>query len=260
MRSILLGAAVVACGFCQGTGDAPPVVQIVCKPGIATNVIRRYASARAAVNVLGMAAVTGLPQSWMVEMHPNFGSLEDLDRALRAVDGARWVSDTDTAGQDDLIAPPRTLTAVLRVALSYHPDQAIRALPKARYMRVTVHHVRPGLEPDFATSLVLRQLTNDTINLDRPELVYQVMSGAPSSTYVLFSPLSTLRGLDEGVPDLPAYAAPIADARAKAAPKAADFLINREHLLFRLEPGLSYVSDDFAAGDPQFWRGTASGQ
>ena len=29
----------------------------------------------------------------------------------------------------------------------------------------------------------------------------------------------------------------------------------REHLLFRVEPRISYVSSDFADVDPEFWRG-----
>ena len=31
--------------------------------------------------------------------------------------------------------------------------------------------------------------------------------------------------------------------------------MNREHLLFRVEPRISYVSDDFAEAEPEFWRG-----
>jgi hypothetical protein len=255
MKLIWLSAVAVCGAFAQGPSEAPPIIQIVCKPGTAPTATRPYAAVGAAVNVLGMAAVTGLPQTWMIEMHPNFGSLEDLDKALRSLDRGRGGNEAGSDGPDELLSPPRTLTAVLRPALSYHPDQAIRALPKARYLRVTLHHIRPGLEGDFAGSVGLRQMSNDTISLDRPDLMYQVISGAPSTTFVVLSPLNTLRTLDDGLPDLPAYAAPIADARAKAAPKAADYLISREHILFRVERGLSYVSDDFAAGDPEFWRG-----
>jgi hypothetical protein len=35
---------------------------------------------------------------------------------------------------------------------------------------------------------------------------------------------------------------------------------NSQYLLFRVEARLSYVSDDFAAGDETFWRGKPSGQ
>jgi hypothetical protein len=61
--------------------------------------------------------------------------------------------------------------------------------------------------------------------------------------------------MDEGVADVPAFAAGVADERAKTAPKQAELEIAREHMLFRVEPRLSYVSDDFAASDGGFWRG-----
>ncbi len=35
--------------------------------------------------------------------------------------------------------------------------------------------------------------------------------------------------------------------------------LNREHLLLRVEPRLSHVSDDFAEADPEFWRGKPGG-
>jgi hypothetical protein len=51
------------------------------------------------------------------------------------------------------------------------------------------------------------------------------------------------------------YAQGIAEARAKAKASNTPAEIGREHLLFRLEPRLSYVSEDFAAVDTSFWRG-----
>ena len=57
--------------------------------------------------------------------------------------------------------------------------------------------------------------------------------------------------MDEGVADLPVYAEGIADARTKARAKVApESEISREHLLFRVDPRLSYVSDEFALNRP----------
>ncbi len=209
-----------------------------------------------------MTAATGLPQSWTIELHDSFASVEDLDRAISAIASAPSARDAfgQPIQQDDLLAPPRTMLALLEREWSYRPDEAARLLPKARYVSVTIHRIRVGLEADFAELVRLRKLTNDSINLDRPEIAYRVVSGAPAGMYLVISPLSNLRSLDEGVADVPAFAAPVADARAKAAPKAADIEIGREHLLFRVDPRLSYVSDDFAATDQPFWRGKPSRQ
>ena len=254
MRKLLSALILASAAYAQAPTVPPPVLQIACKPGTATGPTRPYAGAKAAVDVMGLAAATGLPQTWMVELHANFASVEDLDKALSAQ--PRNIAPGDSYGQpqEDLLAPPRTMIALYEHAWSYRPDEAVRLLPKARYMNVTIHRIRTGLEGDFAELVSLRKLTNDSVNLDRPELAYHVISGAPSGTYIVLSPLNTLRVMDEGVADVPAFAEPVADARAKAAPKAAGIEIGREHLLFRVDPRLSYVSDDFASGDQQFWR------
>jgi hypothetical protein len=260
MRKLLSALALASSAFSQGPTAPPPIVQIASAAGYSTSPAKPYAGVKAAVDAVGMSAATGLPQTWTVELHNNFASLEDLDKAISAIAAAPAARDAFGQPQEDLLAPPRTMIALYEHDLSYRPEEAIRILPKARYMSVTIHRIRVGLDSDFGELLRLRKLTNESVNLNRPELAYRVVSGAPAGMYLVLAPLNTLRGLDEGVADIPAFAAPVADERAKAASKASDIEIGRENLLFRIDPRLSYVSDDFAAGDEPFWRGKASGQ
>ena len=104
----------------------------------------------------------------------------------------------------------------------------------------------------------MRRATADVINLDRPELAYQVFSGAPAGTFVFIAPIISLRNFDDGRNPVPVFAEGLASARAKDGSKiASDTEISREHLLFRVEPRISYVSSEFADADPEFWRGKA---
>jgi len=91
----------------------------------------------------------------------------------------------------------------------------------------------------------------DSLNLDVPDLAYYVLSGGPSGTYVFLAPMVSLKVLDDASAKAPAYAEAIAAEGAKTAG------IVREHLLFRIEPANSWVSDDFTSSDPAFWRGKA---
>jgi hypothetical protein len=220
-------------GFSQGPTVPPPIIQIVSAPGWASRAQRPYARAGAAVDVVGLFAATGLPQTWWIEMHPTFASIEDLDRAL-----------TGTA----LVTMPndsRAMIAVLQAGWSYRPEEAVRTLSKARYMRVTIYRIRPGTEADLAGLARLHSSTSDRVNSDRPDLFYHVVSGDDAGTYIVLSPLSSLGVLDEAAGDAPAY---------QTAPKETEIENSREHYLFRVEPGLSVVSDGFAAGDPSFWH------
>jgi hypothetical protein len=99
--------------------------------------------------------------------------------------------------------------------------------------------------------LKLRGFGQDSINLDRPDLVYQVTSGGTSGIYLVLIPLPSLRILDDGRANTPAYAQADIDAARKI---AGDTELMREHFWFRVEPGLSHVSNEFAADDSTFWH------
>lgn len=254
MKSLVSPLLFAAAALAQGPSDPPPILELVQKPGYAASAIRPYAEANAAVNVLGLSAVTGLPETWFLEMHPNFASLEALDQALNAA-GAPRAAAVSEGGTDDILAPARTLIAVYQPQWSYRPDQAVRQLPHARYMQVTVYRIRNASEAAFAKIVDLRRGNLESLNLNRPDMAYEIVSGAPAGTYIFLSPVATLRTLDEGVPNTPTYAQGLATERAKVMSNTPASDISREHLLFRMEPRLSYVSDDFAAVNPEFWRG-----
>lgn len=224
------------------SAQPPNVVRIVRNASI-----QPYAYSNAAVNVLGMSAISGPSESWLVELHDSFGSIEDLAYKLGpAASGAG-----PALPDDQLLASSKTLVAVYRPELSYRPDEAAPILAKMRYLDVAVYRIRPGSEGDFAKLLRLRDFGRDSVNLDRPEMAYQVISGARSGTYLLLMPLVSLGVLDDARANPPVYAE---GAAAEARKLAADADAVRERLWFRIEPQSSYVSDDFAAAQPGFWR------
>jgi hypothetical protein len=75
--------------------------------------------------------------------------------------------DRITPAQDDVLSASRTLIAL------YRPG-----------FHVSIYRIRPGAELDFVEFAKIRRLNFDNINLDRPDIGYQVISGAPAGTYV----------------------------------------------------------------------------
>jgi len=245
MKTILLVGILAFGAAAQAPTEPPPILQLIRRPGTVIAPIRPYADARAAVDVLGMVSITGPPEAWQIESHQSFASIEDLDKAVGPI----------APTQADPLALSSTLIAFYRPNWSYRADQAIRLFPRAHYFHITIYQVRPHAENDLGELVKLRRISSDSVNLDRPDLAYQVISGAPSGTFIFLAPLASLKTMDEGVAETPVYAEAAAAARAKTANKvSADGEISREHLLFRVEPRMSYVSDDFAEADRQFWR------
>ena len=248
MKKALLAGILAAPLVAQTITEPPAMMHLIRRPGIDIASMLPYAESGVTVNVFGMTSVTGPAETWFLETHDSFASVEDVNDRIRPL-GVDPLTDHQPIVSNDALADSRSVIAVYRPWLSYRPDQAARTLPKARYFSVMTYRIRPGSEAEFAEALRARRDVLDAINLDRPDLAYQVVSGAPAGTFLLFAPLASLKSLDEGLARRTGAIEP------RAANKAlSDAEISRGQLLFRIQPRLSYVSDDLAAEAPEFWR------
>ena len=249
MKTALLIATVSFYASAQAPGDPFTLIRVVRNAyGSGPDAGSLHAYRTAGADVLGMKSITGASQTWMVEAHGSFASIEAVDQALAATAPA-----TDHGRGFPYEGIPTTnLIGMYRPGLSYRPDEALRLLPAARYFQISIYRIRSGSRFDFAELMRRRKLSFDSINLDRPEMGYQVISGATSGMYIFLAPLQSLRTLDNAWAKLPVYAE---EGGAKGARQGDPELeISREHLLFRVEPGISAVSDAFASGAPDFWH------
>ena len=224
MRPILLLLAAAVLLPAQIPTEAPLLIQLIRKPGARWEPVRPYPSAKPAIQVLGMTSITGMVETWHLELHDTFSSIEDLDRALAAV------SRNDNP-QDELAAPSRTIIAIRRLRSSHQPDEALKLLPRARYFQVSWSDAKAAADPSISI----------------PNIAYQVLNGDLAGLYFYLSPLVSLRTIDENM--------------ARYLPGQPGFLssatqggVGHEHNLFRVEQRLSWVSDEFAAADPGFWK------
>ena len=247
LLAIILGVCTVA------QSDPPALIRVIRNISPNAAAIQPYVNAKAASQVLGMRSVSGLQETWLIEEHDSFASIEEIDRALNSVQPYRQEVET-FPGFDDVLTATRMLIGLYRPGLSYRSEEAVKGLPKARYLLVSIYRIRPGTDAGFVELVKLRRAHYDSINLDRPEICYQVVSGAPSGTFIFLTPLNSLKSMDEGLARTPPYAEAIRDANGTAGRMiASETEIGHESLIFRLDPAISYVADDFAAEDPAFW-------
>ncbi len=240
MTKIVLLAVI----FVSAAAAQPPVIRVIRNGSVSAY------SGKTTTNVIGLSAVSGPLETWLLELHDSFGSLEDLDKAVSSA----WTPPSQpggVVGANSPLAAPRALIARLLAGLSYRPEQWMQELPKTRYLDVAVYKTPAEGYADFAKFLKTRRALMNSVNLDRPAVTYQVVSGETAGTYIVITALPSLRVLDDAKPATPAYAEGDQAAARKA---AADIETASEHSLFRVDPRISYVSDDFAAADTSFWR------
>lgn len=244
MRILSLAALFCAAAAAQTFPEPPPLVRVIRTLAPDSTVSARYAGT-GVMSVFGMGAVTGSAEWWLIEAHSSFAGIEQTDRVLRPIGAARGSMGDPVEG--GFVSAPLSWLAVYRPWLSYRPAEASQMLAKSRYFQVLLFRIEPERESEFVEMVRARKVSLDGMNLDRPEMAYQVISGAPTITYVFLAPLVSLSSFDEVLSRVPQY------ARAAAKIAGAGNL-SHKNLLFRVEPALSIVADDIAERDPEFWR------
>jgi hypothetical protein len=234
----------------QSLSQAPPLIRVIQTDGTKPAVEAPVGDTAAGIFLFGMTSLTGPAETWLVETHTSFDGLEQFDRAVSGR--------SRNAGGD----ASRSMIAFYRHWWSYRPEEAVQALRKARYFQVSLYRTGIGSEAELAELFKARRASLDSINLDRPDMVYQVVAGAPSGTYLLISPLPSLRILDEGVNRsaaayLRSTGSPSSRAGTSTRPGSE---LTHENMIFRVEPRFSFVSDDFAGAAPEFWQGARRSQ
>src|ERR1035441_2293752 len=215
---------------------------------------RIFSKGNVTTHYVGMTAESGPSEAWFLEPYDSFGGME---KARGEIEQSPLAADLEGANVQDgeLRTGSRTLLAVYRGDLSFHPAEAMSSLPKCRHMGVTVLRIKYGHDAILAHIAKLLIDGDEKSNSDQPVLTYQAISGGPSGTYLIFSPMDSLAHMDAAPARLAAARQAMGERnRQRLDALALEVLQSSESLLFAFNPRMSYVSKEFAAGDPEFWN------
>jgi hypothetical protein len=181
------------------------------------------------------------------------GILNDTDKKMAGVSG-NWKAEVDRLDKEApvLHAAMRDMLTVYRPELSFNPNVDIRTM---RYFSITTTRIRPGHDAQYVEYVQkLVNVARQKAKVDAFHVAgFQVISGAPGGTYMLFRPMKSLAELDENV-GMKVRAAMGDDMRKDADKAASDAIMSSETSTYMMAPNMSYVEKDFAAGDPAFWN------
>jgi hypothetical protein len=177
---------------------------------------------------------------------------QETDKKMAAAAGPTRVEldrlDREAA---DLHAGMRDMFTLYRPELSFDAGVDIT---KMRYMAVTTVRVRPGQDDQY--SEYVRTLVNAARTKAKAELhiaTFQVIAGSPATTYMFFRPMKSLAEYDLRI-GARVREAMSDDQKKKADKMAGETIVFSETSVYAFNPEMSYVPQDFAAGDPTFWN------
>ena len=205
--------------------------------------------------VLGLDAAAGPSEAWFIEGHDSFESIQNADMSVEKNNAMKADFTTFESTDGELRTNSRTMLAVLRPELSYKAGQFMGMLPKMRYMSTTIVRIRPRTDIRLAELGRKAVAAYERAMLEQPVATYQVVSGGVSGMYLLFAPMQSMKSMDEAPERQRAVAQALGTEGAMAFVKAAgEVIVSEDVLLLEMNPKMSYVSKEFAAGDPDFWN------
>jgi hypothetical protein len=168
------------------------------------------------------------------------------------------MAQVDTQGAD-MHASQRTAYYMLRPDLSYHP-RAMKDVPHARYISINTTRLKPGRGPDYADYLKALNAARDKANIDVHTAVYQVVTGAPTGTFISISAIESLKQWDDDSAKMDANQKAITaalggdDVMKQRRQLIADIVADGSGTLYAINPALSRPTEQAVAADPEFWK------
>lgn len=203
---------------------------------------------------LACNVVAGPPEAWFFEAHDSYMDVQKVDGLMEKNAALRTEFAMLDSLDGELRAGSSTMLARLRSDLSYRLDQFAQELPKTRYISMIIVRIRPYTDGRLAELGKQIIEADEKANNDMPAALYQVTSGAPMGTYLLFSPMKSLEAMDEAPARSRATVAAMGVEKLAAWFKGAgEIITNAQQMLLAVNPRMSYVSKAISDGDPDFW-------
>lgn len=215
--------------------------------------VRAFNKYKFPVHYVAMTSMSGPNEAWFAEAHDSFEALAQADQQIEK-SPLKSELDMLDAQDGELRASNRTVLARYRPDLSYRPEQAHAMLPKSRYVQVETFRVRFGKGFDFEQLAKTAIAASEKSNSDMPNMVYEVASGMPAGTYLIFAPMQSLRSVDGERERGKAWFDAMGDQRDQFIKTATETIMAIERNFFQLSPKMSYVPEEFASADPSFWK------
>src|ERR1041385_57679 len=202
---------------------------------------------------LGAQTMTSPQEDWVIS---GFDSYEAMEHSAEPV--ARNAALTAELNRlleakANLVEQPREVFAHYRDDLS---GNAPLIQPRTRFFTVTIVTVHPGHERDFEEiHRALRAARQRTGTVDN-RVVYQIASGMPRNTYLIFSAHRSLQNAGAALdPTVDEYAVDVDDSTRNRLDEYTRVSVqSSETWLFSVSPAMSNPAGEWIADDPQFWH------
>lgn len=261
----LLASSIPLVAQDDGARPAPNVLQIfreVVKPGRAAahekveiGWPKAFRASKNSPRYIGMISITGPSEAWFVSGYPSYEAWEKQSKAEEADPVLSAEQSRLAAADGELLENVRSIIARFREEMSHRPPLNIGSY---RYMNVVTVRVRPGMQGKFTEMRKMVKAAHEKAGLKDYYSVFEVQSGMPGPTYMIFIPMKSLKEADEAGPlhSSPAYLEALGgeEGQKKMSELASAAVLNNESAVFAFNPRISVPPPEYTLADAEYWN------
>ena len=263
LRFLLLAAGSLAAAAQQVQSVPPPALLQIYRDPVKPSRMAEYsrieseaalACARAGTwPYLAAQTMTGPQEVWFISGFDSYDAMEHSAEPFARNAALTAELNRLLESKASLVEEPRAVFAHYREDLSGNTPLI---QPRTRFFTVTMVTVHPGHERDFEDIHRALRAARQRTGVADNRVVYQVASGMPRNTYLIFSAHRSLQNAGAALdPAVDEYAADVDDStRNRLDDYTRVSIQSSETWIFSVSPAMSNPAGEWIADDPQFWR------
>jgi hypothetical protein len=261
--SLLLAACFLSGSAQQAQSAPPPAILQIYRDPVKPSKMAEYsrieseaaqACARASTwPYLAIQSITGPQEVWFISGFDSYVAMERSAEPFARNASLSAELNRLLEAKANLVAEPRAVYAHYRDDLSSNTGLV---QPRTRFFTITLVMVRPGHEREFEDIHRTLKSARQRAGILDNRAIYQVVSGMPRNTYLIFSAHRSLQNagvaLDPAADD---YSTDVDDSTRNRLDDYTRLSIqSSETWLFSVSPAMSNPAGEWIVDDPEFWR------
>jgi hypothetical protein len=267
LSPVVLGLSIAVAGsMMTAAQDAPSsykVLQVVredtkpYKGGAAHNktesaFVAAMTKAKFPVHYIGLNSMSGKERSLYLTIYDSFADWEKSNKMVDKDPALSAELERAASADGELLEQVETAIYTTDSDLSYksRPD-----LTHARYVEMTVFHVRGGHRGDWVKIVNMVKAANEKGGTSSHWTMYDVAYGANDGTYMALSADDSLADIDKAFTEDKKFTDAMgADGMKQLRELMAATVDMSYSQLFSINPKQSYPQEEWVKGDPDFWK------
>ncbi len=156
------------------------------------------------------------------------------------------------------VADGELLDSVDSTVYTFDKDLSYKPRPDlihARYLELSVFHVKPGHRQDWQKLAKIVKDAHDKAGTSAHWAMYEIAYGAEDGNYIALSADNSLADIDTGFAENKKFMDALGEDDLKAFRELMTAAVDSSRSeLFSINPKESYVSDDWIKAEPDFWK------